>query len=76
MENIFNFRQICAKSYAIFFVWASDSRGVTAIETGLLVGGISTVLAGAGFAYGDELNALIKTFSSAAESAVATGYGG
>lgn len=66
MKTIFNFRQIYAKLY----LWAADMRGVTAIETGLLVSGISTVLAGAGFAFGDEIQGFLGQFSGALEKNV------
>ena len=46
---------------------AGDTRGVTGIETGLLVAGISTAIVGAGFFFGDELRELYGTLSTALE---------
>lgn len=59
MKNILDFRQI----HASFTVWVMDSRGVTSIEIGLIVSGISTVLASAGMVFGDELSHLLDNLS-------------
>jgi Flp pilus assembly pilin Flp len=60
MKNILDFRQISAK----FYVWMSDRRGVTSIEVGLLVSGISAVVASAGMVCGDELRGMFENLNT------------
>ncbi len=40
----------------LFFRWAADSKGATAIEYSLIAAGISLAVAGFIFAFGDELS--------------------
>ena len=61
MKNILDFRQISAK----FYVWMSDRSGVTSIELGILVSGISAVAASAGMLCGDELRGLFENLNTA-----------
>lgn len=61
MANILDFRQILAK----FYLWTADRRGVTSIELGLVISGVSAVVTSAGILCGDELRGLFENLNTA-----------
>lgn len=59
------------KLIAMKNAYLSDIRGVTAIEYGLIAGGISLAIVAAVFAFGDDLEAMFNTIGGAMQSASA-----
>ena len=49
--------------------YAADKDGATAIEYGLIAGGISLAIVAAVFAFGDDLETLFNTIGSAMDKA-------
>lgn len=49
--------------------YLKDIKGATAIEYGLIAGGISLAIVAAVFAFGDQLQALFTTIGTAMEGA-------
>jgi Flp pilus assembly pilin Flp len=64
MTNRYNFRQISLKAY----LWLTETRGVTAIETGIIVSSISGVLASVGLVFGDDLTSLFDNMNHALDA--------
>lgn len=59
------------KLIAMKNAYLSDIRGVTAIEYGLIAGGISLAIVAAVFAFGDDLEAMFNTIGGAMQAASA-----
>lgn len=57
------------KLLAKFEIYKHDIRGATAIEYGLIAGGISLAIVAGVFAFGDDLEALFDTMGGAMENA-------
>lgn len=51
------------KLIAILQSYKNDEEGATAIEYGLIAGGIALAIIGAVFAFGDDLRGLFENFS-------------
>ncbi len=57
------------KLIAMKNAYLSDIRGVTAIEYGLIAGGISLAIVAAVFAFGDDLESMFNTIGGAMQAA-------
>jgi pilus assembly protein Flp/PilA len=57
------------KIIAKFQAYKSDVEGATAIEYGLIAGGISLAIVAAVFAFGDDLESMFDTIGSAMDAA-------
>lgn len=66
MKNILDFRQISAK----FYLWLTDTRGVTAIETGVVLSFASAIAGSAGVLFGDDLSGMFEHLNSALQNPV------
>ncbi len=68
-----------AKILAKFHAYKASIDGATAIEYGLIAGGISLAIVAAVFAFGDDLSTMFNTIGNAIDNAAArggTGSGG
>ena len=54
---------------AKFHAYKSSEDGATAIEYGLIAGGISLAIVAAVFAFGDDLESMFETIGSAMDAA-------
>lgn len=57
------------KIMALMHAYKKDIKGATAIEYGLIAGGISLAIVAAVFAFGDDLNSLFTTIGQAMSDA-------
>lgn len=57
------------KMLAMYHAYRMDETGATAIEYGLIAGGISLAIVAATFAFGDDLRTLFETMATKMQAA-------